>query len=51
MMTRLKQWWKKQTLNEKLMYVLVVALAIGIATRWRFVFGEAADAFRHIFTR
>lgn len=50
-MTRLKDWWKKQTLNEKLMYVLVVALAIGIATRWRFVFGEVGDAFRHIFMR
>lgn len=51
MTTRLRSWWKRQTLNEKLMYVLVVALAIGIATRWRFVFGEVADAFRHIFTR
>lgn len=50
-MIRLKDWWKKQTLNEKLMYVLVVALAIGIATRWRFVFGEVGDAFRHIFMR
>lgn len=50
-MTRLKDWWKKQTLNEKLMYVLVVALAIGIATRWRFVFGEVGDAFLHIFMR
>lgn len=50
-MTRLKNWWKKQTLNEKLMYVLVVALAIGIATRWRFVFAEVGDAFRHIFMR
>lgn len=51
MMTRLGQWWKRQTLNEKLMYVLMIALMIGIATRWRFVFGEAAEAFRHIFVR
>lgn len=51
MTNRLKGWWKGLTLNEKMMYVLIAALAIGIATRWRFVFGEAADAFRHIFTR
>lgn len=51
MIDRLKRWWTGLTLNEKLMYVLVTALAIGIATRWRFVFGEVADAFRHIFTR
>lgn len=50
-MRKLKVWWKKQTLNEKLMYVLVVVLAIGIATRWRFVFGEIGEAFRHIFMR
>ena len=42
-MNRLKLWWKKQTTNEKLMYVLIVALLIGIATRWRFVFGEVAE--------
>lgn len=50
-MRKLKVWWKKQTLNEKLMYVLVVVLAIGIATRWQFVFGEVGEAFRHIFMR
>ncbi|HIW09889.1 MAG TPA: hypothetical protein H9888_00150 [Candidatus Rikenella faecigallinarum] len=48
-MNRLKLWWKNQTTNEKLMYVLIVALLIGIATRWRFVFGEVAEAFRSIF--
>lgn len=51
MIERLKRWWIGLTLNEKLMYVLVTALAIGIATRWRYVFTEVGDAFRHIFTR
>lgn len=51
MPNRLKNWWKGASLNEKLMYVLVAVLAIGIAMRWRFVFGEVAEAFRHIFTR
>lgn len=50
-MNRLKLWWKRQTLNEKLMYVLILALLIGIATRWRFVFGEIGEAFRNIFAR
>lgn len=50
-MNRLKIWWKKQTTNEKLMYVLIVILLIGIATRWRFVFREVAEAFRSIFMR
>ena len=30
---------------------VIVALLIGIATRWRFVFGEIGDAFRNIFAR
>lgn len=51
MWTKLRVWWNKQTLNEKLMYVLVMALTIGIITRWRFVLAEIGDAFRHIFMR
>lgn len=51
MMKRLKTWWTGLTLNERLMYVLIAALAIGIATRWRYVFGEVGEAFRHIFMR
>ncbi|WP_294591229.1 hypothetical protein [uncultured Rikenella sp.] len=46
---RVTRWWKGHSMNEKLMYLLIVALVMGIATRWRFVFGEAAEAFRHIF--
>lgn len=38
-------------MNEKLMYVLAVAFAIGIATRWRFVVSEVEEAFRGIFLR
>ncbi len=49
MMKRMVHWWKGLTLNEKSMYLLIVALTVGIATRWRVVFGEAAEAFRHIF--
>lgn len=44
-MKKVKQWWKKATLNEKLMYTLITALAIGIATRWSYVIKEAGDAF------
>lgn len=51
MLNKIKGWWKNQTMNEKLMYILAVALAIGIATRWRFVFSEVEEAFRSIFLR
>lgn len=51
MIKRLKAWWKRSTLNEKLMYALIIALAIGIATRWRYVFDEVGEAFRNIFMR
>lgn len=51
MMKRLTGWWKGLTRNEKLMYVLIAALAVGIATRWRYVFGEIGEAFRNIFVR
>lgn len=51
MVDRLKNRWKKLTLNEKLMYGLVVVLAVGIVLRWGSLSGEMAAAFRRIFTR
>ncbi|MEG1607983.1 MAG: hypothetical protein RR931_05555 [Mucinivorans sp.] len=39
------KWWHATTLNEKLMYSLVLMLLIGIATRWRYVLREVGDAF------
>lgn len=48
-MNKLKQWWKKSTLNEKLMYSLIIVLIIGISTRWRYAFNEIGDAFNHLF--
>lgn len=36
-------------MNEKLMYSLLVLLVIGIATRWRVIWNEVADAFGAIF--
>ncbi len=38
-------WWRGCTLNEKLMYALIVVLIIGILTRWEYVWGEIAAAF------
>lgn len=46
---RLINWWKKLTMNEKLMYALLLALTIGIATRWRFVLAEVSEAFGNRF--
>ncbi|WP_298061550.1 hypothetical protein [uncultured Rikenella sp.] len=51
MPNRFKRWWTGASWNEKLMYVLIAALAIGIATRWRFVLDEVGEAFRNIFMR
>lgn len=48
---KIKEKWKKLTLNEKLMFALIVILLIGIATRWRYVFAEVADAFMSRFNR
>ncbi|CDN32344.1 hypothetical protein BN938_2272 [Mucinivorans hirudinis] len=37
--------WRSRTLNEKMMWGLILVLIIGIATRWRYVWGEIASAF------
>lgn len=47
-MERLKIWWANATFNEKLMYGLLVILAIGIATRWRFILKEVGEAFSNL---
>lgn len=49
MISKFVCWWRSRTLNEKLMHALIVMLVIGIATRWRFIFAEVADAFSNIF--
>lgn len=36
-------------MNEKLMYGLILILAIGIVTRWGYVWGEIGDAFGGLF--
>ncbi len=48
-MKKIKAWWNRTTLNEKLMYGLIIALLIGIATRWKYVFKEIGEAFSGIF--
>ena len=48
---RVTRWWKGRSTNEKLMYLLIVALVVGIATRWRYVVDEVGEAFRNIFMR
>lgn len=47
--SKFKQWWGKLSGNEKIMFPLALALLIGIATRWRYVFGEIIDAFSYMF--
>lgn len=51
MKQRLKKWWSAATLNEKMMYGLLIVLTIGIATRWRYVVADIADAFTSMFSR
>lgn len=48
-MRRFKMWWSKLSTNEKMMYPLLALLVIGIATRWRHVFAQVADAFSGLF--
>lgn len=49
MMNKIKEWWKKSTLNEKLMYTLIMMLLIGILTRGNYVFDEIGEAFSGLF--
>lgn len=49
MMNKIKEWWGKTTLNEKLMYALILMLIVGILTRWNYVFGEIGEAFSGLF--
>ncbi|MEF9950712.1 MAG: hypothetical protein RR980_06245 [Mucinivorans sp.] len=46
---KIKHWWSGLSTNEKMMYPLIVVLVIAIATRWRFVAREVADAFSNLF--
>lgn len=48
-MNKIKEWWKKSTLNEKLMYTLIMMLLIGILTRGNYVFDEIGEAFSGLF--
>lgn len=50
-LSRLKRWWKGMTLNEKLLYLLIVTFSIGIVTRWEFILDEASEAFGVFFLR
>lgn len=49
MKEKIKKWWRKATLNEKLMYCLVVMLIIGIATRWSVIADQIAESFGGLF--
>ncbi|MEG0033063.1 MAG: hypothetical protein RSF93_06370 [Mucinivorans sp.] len=49
LVAKFKKWWAGLTVNEKMMYPLIVVLIIAIATRWRFVVREVADAFSNLF--
>lgn len=49
--SRLKCWWKALTLNERMLYLLVLAFSIGIVTRWEFIAEEAGEAFGVFFLR
>ena len=44
-MKRFIEWWQTRTANEKLMYALIVMLAIGILTRIDFIKKELGETF------
>lgn len=46
---KIKKWWLSRTTNEKMMWALIVALTIGILTRWNYVWSEIAEAFASYF--
>lgn len=46
----IKKWWKKSTLNEKLMYALILLLLVCIATRWRVIFEQIGESFGGLFS-
>lgn len=48
-MERFKKWWKRSTMNEKLMYSLIIILLICIATRWRLIFDQIGESFGGLF--
>ncbi|MFI3286929.1 MAG: hypothetical protein R3Y61_00465 [Rikenellaceae bacterium] len=50
MKEKLKRLWKGLTLNEKMMYGLLLAFAIGIIVRWDFITVEVGESFTNLFT-
>ncbi len=42
--------WSASTLNEKLMYGLILAFVIGIALRWDFIAGELSETLSNMFS-
>ncbi len=42
--------WRRSTLNEKLMYGLILAFVIGIIVRWDFISSELTETFTNMFT-
>ncbi len=50
MKEKLKRLWKGLTLNEKMMYGLLLAFAVGIIVRWDFIAVEVEEAFTNLFT-
>lgn len=50
MKEKLKHLWKGLTLNEKLMYGLLVAFVIGIFVRWDFITSEVNESVTNLFT-
>ena len=49
-MKRFKDWWKKSSQNEKIMYALIFMLVIGIGTRWAYVKTELSDSVAEMFS-
>lgn len=48
-MSKLFSWFKSRPQSEKIMYLLIIAMVIGIATRWQYVWGEIGSAFASYF--
>lgn len=48
-MSKLIAWFKSRPQSEKIMYMLIIVMIIGIATRWRYVWDEIGSAFASYF--
>ncbi len=49
-MKKILKWWKGRTLNEKLMYWLLVLFTIGIVVRWDFITQSVTTSVKNMYS-